>query len=261
VEIAVSERNSRESRRRALDETRQGQDQRKRRLRLAAWGGAVVVAAGIGIGIGVALSGSSSGATTGSGGFAPLSSLGTLAAAPAPGPLGSEKVPVPAVPVLAPVSAATTGQTIDGVECNTSEQLKFHIHTHLTVFVNGKQQQVPGGIGIPDAVSSPTQGGGSFIFSGKCLYWVHTHTGDGIIHVESPKVETYTLGQFFDEWQQPLSSSQVGPAKGTVTAIVNGQVFQGDPREIPLASHENVQLEVGTPLVAPQYIDWSATGL
>ena len=162
---------------------------------------------------------------------------------------------------LAPVSAATTGQTVDGVECNTSEQLKFHIHAHLTIFVNGKQQQVPGGIGIPDAVSTPTQGGGSFIFSGKCLYWLHTHTADGIIHVESPKVATYTLGQFFDEWGQPLSSSQAGPAKGKVTAIVNGQVFQGNPRTIPLASHENLQLEVGTPLVTPQFINWSITGL
>jgi hypothetical protein len=261
VEIAVSESNSRDNRRRALGETRQGQDQRKRGLRLAAWAGAVVVAAGAGIGIGVGLSGSSSGATSGSGSYAPLSSLGTLAAASAPGPLGSEKVPVPAGAVLAPVSAATTGQTIDGVECSTSEQLKFHIHAHLTIFVNGKQQQVPGGIGIPDAVSTPTQGGGSFIFSGKCLYWLHTHTADGIIHVESPKVATYTLGQFFDEWGQPLSSSQVGPAKGKVTAIVNGQVFQGNPRAIPLASHENLQLEVGTPLVTPQFINWSITGL
>jgi hypothetical protein len=40
---------------------------------------------------------------------------------------------------------------------------------------------------------------------------------------------------------------------------VNGQVFQGNPRDIPLASRENVRLEVGTPPVAPQYIDWPKT--
>jgi len=72
-------------------------------------------------------------------------------------------------------------------------------------------------------------------------------------------VQTYTLGQFFDEWQQPLSPSRLGPAKGKVAAIVNGQVFQGNPRDIPLASRENVRLEVGTPPVAPQYIDWPKT--
>jgi hypothetical protein len=252
----VSERSSRESRRRALDEARQSQQRRKRTLRLAAWGGAVVVAAGAGIGIGLGLSGSAPGSSS----YVPLSTLGTLAAAPSPGPLGSEQVPVPAAPVLAAPSAATTGQTIDGISCDTSEQTVFHIHTHLTIFVNGQARQVPAGIGIPDAQAEQTANG-PFDDSGKCFYFLHTHAPDGIIHIESPVQRTYTLGEFFDEWQQPLSSTQVGPATGKVTAIVNGQVYQGDPRAIPLGSHEDVQLEVGTPLVAPESINWSITGL
>ena len=31
-------------------------------------------------------------------------------------------------------------------------------------------------------------------------------------------------------------------------------VFQGDPRNIPLTAHAQIQLEVGTPLIAPESI-------
>jgi len=265
LEIAVSERNSRDNRRRALEEARRAQQRNKRRLRLAAVGGAVVVVAGVGLGLGLGLSGSSpSSASVADSGspasYAALSSLGTLTAAPAGGALGPENVPIPSVPALAGTSAATAGQAIDGVGCNASEQTVFHIHTHLTIFVNGQERQVPAGIGIPNAVAQQTQAG-PFIGSGSCFYWLHTHAADGIIHIESPVQRTYTLGEFFDEWGQPLGPGQVGPAHGKVTVIVNGQVFKGNPRDVPLGSHENLQVEVGTPLVAPETINWSSTGL
>ena len=261
----MSGRNSRENRRRALDEARQAKQRRKRRLRLAAWAGAVVVVAGAGLGVGLGLSGSGagSGPVAGAGGtasYGPISSLGTLTAAPAPGSLGPENVPIPSAPVLAGTSASTAGQAIDGIGCQTSEQTVFHIHTHLTIFVNGQQRQVPAGIGIPGAVAQQTQAG-PFVDSGSCFYWLHTHAADGIIHIESPVQRTYTLGEFFDEWGQPLGPDQVGQAHGKVTVIVNGQVFKGSPRDVPLGSHENLQVEVGTPLVAPETINWSSTGL
>jgi hypothetical protein len=265
----VSGRSSRENRRRALEEARQA-ERRRRRLRLAAWGGgAAVVVAGAGLGIGLSLSGSSpaSGSSTGAGSVAaggasygPLSSLGPLTAAPAAGSPGPENVPIPSASALAGTSAATAGQAIDGIGCNTSEQTVFHIHTHLTIFVNGQQRQVPAGVGIPGAVAQQTQAG-PFVESGSCFYWLHTHAADGIIHIESPVQRTYTLGEFFDEWGQPLGPSQVGPAHGKVTVIVNGQVFKGNPRDAPLGSHENLQVEVGAPLVAPETINWSGTGL
>ena len=40
--------------------------------------------------------------------------------------------------------------------------------------------------------------------------------------------------------------------------VYNGQVFQGDPRNIPLTAHAQIQLEVGTPLVAPEKITFPA---
>src|SRR6201996_1658286 len=265
--MPMSERTARENRRQALPAARKAEAQRKRRQRLAAWGGAVVVLLGAGTGIGFAVSGRGSGASAAgtagaavAGRYAPLSTLGTLAAAPAAGPMGPERVPIPGAPALAGTSAATAGQSIDGISCQTTEQTVLHIHTHLTIFVNGQQRQVPAGVGIPGAVAQQTPAG-AFIDSGSCFYWLHTHAADGIIHIESPVHRTFTLGDFFDEWRQPLSARQVGPAQGKVTAIVNGQVWQGNPRNVPLGSHENPQLAMGTPLVTPETINWPITGL
>ena len=36
-----------------------------------------------------------------------------------------------------------------------------------------------------------------------------------------------------------------------MTAIYNGQVYLGNPRDIPLRKHAQIQLQVGEPLVAP----------
>ena len=193
---------------------------------------------------------------------APLSSLGALQPAPSPGPLSAEKVPIPQVATLAPAGA--TGQTVDGISCGSTEQLAYHVHTHLTIFVDGQQRQIPAGVGIVNPQTTGT-GNSAFVSGGTCLYWLHVHAGDGIIHIESPVQRSYTLGEFFDIWHQPLSSSQVGPATGPVTVLYNSgsgwAVYQGDPRNAPLGNHIQIQLEVGTPLLQPQTINWSNTGL
>jgi hypothetical protein len=156
---------------------------------------------------------------------------------------------------LAGTAGKATGQSVDGIGCSTNEQTLFHIHAHLTVFVNGVARQVPAAIGIPGAQVQDTAQG-PFVASGTCFYWLHTHVADGVIHIESPVHRAYTLGQFFDEWRQPLGPGQVGPARGHVTAIYNGKVYQGNPRSIPLTAHAQIQLEVSRPLIAPVSITW-----
>ena len=139
-------------------------------------------------------------------------------------------------PLLAPAGAGSpTGAPIDGITCGAMEQLAYHIHAHLAVFVNGQPKTIPATIG----------------FTNSCLYWLHSHTPDGVIHIESPVQHIYTLGNYFDVWGQPLSSTQVGPVTGPVTAYLNGQRYSGDPRQIPLEAHNNIQLDVGT-AVAPE---------
>jgi hypothetical protein len=170
--------------------------------------------------------------------LAALGTLGTLQAAPAAGRSGPEGVPMPAAAPLASTASDVTGAPTDGVRCQNSEQSLFHIHAHLTIFVNGAARQIPAGVGI----------------TSSCLYWLHTHDADGIIHIESPVRRTFTLGQFFDEWGQPLSPDQAGPVSGHVTALYDGKVYLGNPRDIPLNAHAQIQLEIGRPLIAPETI-------
>jgi hypothetical protein len=230
---------------------------RRRRRHWLAGAAAVVIAAAAAIGITLAVTGGPH-ATIGRSpqhGLASLSTLGTLRPAPAPGPAGPEGVPIPNAAALSGSAPAATGQRIDGISCQSSEQTIFHIHAHLAIFVNGSPRQIPAGIGIPGARAQNTAAG-PFITSGNCFYWLHTHAADGIIHIESPVQRTYTLGDFFDEWGQPLGRRQAGPVSGVVTAIDNGQVYLGNPRDIPLTTHAQIQLEIGTPLVAPISITW-----
>jgi hypothetical protein len=183
--------------------------------------------------------------------LAALSTLGTLKPPPAPGRPGPEGISIPAAAPLATTATGATGQDVDRISCQSSERTLFHIHAHLGVFVNGSARQIPAGIGIPGAQAQNTANG-PFVVSGTCFYWLHTHAADGIIHIESPVRRTYSLGEFFDEWGQPLSPHQVGPATGHVVALYDGKVYQGNPRNIPLNAHARIQLEVGTPLIAPQ---------
>ena len=211
-------------------------------------GGAVVAARG-GAGHGRA------GADLPRGTLAPLTSLEKLSRPGPAGPPGPEGAPVPDGPRLARGEPAQAGPPVDQIQCQASEQVLFHIHAHLTVFVNGAPRRIPYGIGIPAGQASTTPAG-PFVGSGACFYWLHTHAEDGIIHIESPVERAYTLGDFFDVWGQKLGPTKVGPAIGRVTAFYDGLWFRGDPRDIPLSKHAQIQLDVGRPLVAPVRISF-----
>ncbi|MGA8534925.1 MAG: hypothetical protein WB615_12530 [Candidatus Tumulicola sp.] len=140
------------------------------------------------------------------------------------------------------------GLPIDGVGCNATEGAVEHVHAHLQIFNRGRSVQVPQGIGIP-------QGAG-------CLYWVHTHSADGYIHIESPVRRDFTLGQFFDIWGPELSWTHAAgatAARGSRLLIwVNGAPWHGsDPRTIVLRDHESIVIQSGPPLAKPAPSDWS----
>jgi hypothetical protein len=179
-----------------------------------------------------------------------LKSVGDLQPPPAQGAVGPEGVSVPNAPVLASTSSMASGNPVDGVGCLGQEQTLFHIHAHLTVFVDGSQRQIPYGIGITSAQAQSTPEG-TYVGNGNCFYFLHAHAADGIIHIESPVQRTYTLADYFDIWGQPLGPDQVGPARGPVTAFYNGQRYDGNPRDVPLNAHAQIQLDVGRPLIGP----------
>jgi hypothetical protein len=129
-----------------------------------------------------------------------------------------------------------------GLEPLTAEGQVVHIHQHLDVFVDGKPVEVPGDLGI----------GQGFISD------LHTHASypPGIIHVESPTQQRFTLGQFFAVWGVPLSATTIGSlregAGKTLRAWVDGQEVKADPTRIILAAHQQIVLAYGTAAQVPK---------
>jgi hypothetical protein len=173
--------------------------------------------------------------------------------------VGFEGVPLQTGPEVAPASTTQTGK-VDGITCGPTEQLVYHIHAHLAVFKNGQPYTLPAGVGIPGSHAVQTNQG-PIASGGSCIYWLHTHTTDGVIHIESPSKAIYTLGNFFDEWHQPLSANQVGTVSGAITAFVNGKPWKKNPRTIPLLPHADIQLQIGEPPPPIVKIDWGQTQL
>jgi hypothetical protein len=204
-----------------------------------------------------ASTGTSSAAGTGTSSAAGTGTSGTASASQPT--TGFEGVPLQTGPALAPASTTGTGK-VDGITCGPTEQLVYHIHVHLAVFRDGQPYTLPAGVGIPGSHAVDTQQG-PIASGGTCIYWLHTHTTDGVIHIESPSKAIYTLGNFFDEWHQPLSGSQVGTLSGKISAFVNGKPWKKSPRDIQLLPHADIQLEIGEPAPPIVTIDWSKTQL
>jgi hypothetical protein len=134
---------------------------------------------------------------------------------------------------------------INGISCDALESTVVHIHVHLAIFVNGAELQIPFGVGIGQPWEVTDSNEGPFVTNGSCFYWLHTHTDDGVIHIESPIRRRFSLGDFFAVWQVPLSANQIGPAQGPITTYINGQRSDANPPDITLLPHERIQLDVG----------------
>jgi hypothetical protein len=134
---------------------------------------------------------------------------------------------------------------IDAIPCQI-ETLVHHQHAHLTLLVSGRPVTIPAGIGVN--------------LQHDCLYWLHTHDPDGIIHMESPRNLPYTLGMFFDIWRQHLSRSQVWkyrvPGSGSMRVYVGQALYRNDPRTIRLGQHTSITIEIGPPFRAPHSFDF-----
>ena len=118
----------------------------------------------------------------------------------------------------------------------------LHIHQHLDIFVHGKPVPVPANIGIDEAAG--------------WLSSIHVHDDTGIIHVESPFVAKYTLGEFFDIWGVYFTKDCIGAycadANDTLKIYVNGTLYSGDPRTLVLDQHQEIAIVYGTAAEAPQ---------
>jgi hypothetical protein len=125
---------------------------------------------------------------------------------------------------------------IIGLPALLEEGTSLHAHQHLDLFIHGKSVPVPAmiGVNVVERYISP----------------IHTHDGSGEIHIESPTVQNFTLGQFFDVWGVRFTQKCIGShcedPQNSLRVFVNGQAEAGDPRRILLSDHQEIVVAYGT---------------
>jgi hypothetical protein len=150
------------------------------------------------------------------------------------------------------------GDVVDGVPCLDVEFLGQHLHVHLQILKDGVEIPIPAGIGVGQPWEVEPSG---FVVSGRCFAWIHSHDGSGVVHLVSPVEESFTLGQLFDVWGQPLAANSALGYQGPLTILVNGARVDGDPRSLTMANLQNIVLLLGTPpaVPPPALYDFTAT--
>jgi hypothetical protein len=74
---------------------------------------------------------------------------------------------------------------------------------------------------------------------------LHTHDTTGVLHIEAPRDDTFTLGQAFAEWGVLLSPRQVG-AYRDVRVFVDGKRYGGNPANLVLQKHQEIAVVAGS---------------
>jgi hypothetical protein len=208
-------------RRREATRARQAARRRQRRRRL---GIATVLAAVLVAGIG---------------GLAVSAANRDRQPATSPGPLaGLQTGPAPWEANTADLAQRL--QAIGVPPLSPMEGTAVHIHQHLDLYVDGRKVLVPAGIGIDPAVGYAP---------------LHTHDPSGVIHVESPTVRSYTLGEFFAVWGVRITPSCLGGSCAgggrQLRVFVDGRADRGDPTTLALAPHQELVVAFGTAAQLP----------
>jgi hypothetical protein len=131
-----------------------------------------------------------------------------------------------------------------GLPLLSGEGSVLHIHQHLDLYVDGQKVEVPEGIGIPTPENS--------------IAVIHVHDTSGVLHVESDVQRDYFLGEFFDTWGVKFTKDILGgyTASGDkhLKVYINGQLYNGDPRQAKLDAHQEIVVAYGTDSALPNPI-------
>lgn len=123
---------------------------------------------------------------------------------------------------------------IAGIGCDETVEDVSSARAMLVIRVNGQRQTIPGGIGKRTG----------------CRYGAYTSDSTGVIHIDVAAGQSFTLGQFFNIWLEPLDETRIGQYVGSggevVFAFVDREPWEGDPRAIPLAVQTIIELQLGT---------------
>jgi hypothetical protein len=136
------------------------------------------------------------------------------------------------------------------IPCDALEHTQVHYHAALQIIYLGTPLNIPSDIGR----------------TSTCFYWLHVHAeSPGVIHIESPKGDTFTLGNFFKVWSVSKNTPELLDATHVAQFTLTGdqklvvyvddgkgpQLYTGDPNAIVLKSHEVITLEITPPTVNP----------
>ena len=136
---------------------------------------------------------------------------------------------MPPWPAPSDVAARVTAAGLDLGPMGTAE----HYHPQLRIVIDGADVPVPPNIGV-----DPSTGAMSAL---------HTHEGDGTIHIEADSVgEVFTLGQLFTQWGVALTEEQIGGVRAKpgqqVVVTSNGAKVSGNPADLSLEPGQVVLL-------------------
>ena len=175
--------------------------------------------------------------------------------------------PPPAVPPLSPTvvdltdgpaigtarwpDPQTDGSPIGRFTCVFRPSSELSFHAHLSILVNNELQKVPLYLGA--SRQPPTH----------CFYAIHTHDASGRIHVTPAAPDTFTLGELFEIWGQPLSSTNVAGITGLPVEIFvtdDGMTFKVEDTDwagIELLPHREITIALGEPLREIPNFTWT----
>lgn len=143
------------------------------------------------------------------------------------------------------------GAAVDGISCLLNMPEAYHVHTHISVFVDGVQTAIPNNIGIHNQEPS------------RCFYGIHTHDKSGKIHVEFAAPGVYTMGNLFHIWGQPLATDNFAgitgkPIKVFVTDNGTTTEVTTDWNQIELTTHKLITVQVGSDITEIPNYNWSS---
>jgi hypothetical protein len=106
-----------------------------------------------------------------------------------------------------------------GLPSSSTESLNVHYHSHVDIFVDGKSEPVASSIGREDqSLFSP----------------LHTHATSGLIHIEAPEEQNFTVAMLFTEWGVRLTNDCIGGYCSPDTKL-EAFTARDDPLELGLS--------------------------
>lgn len=133
-----------------------------------------------------------------------------------------------------PAERAHLKERLEMLGLPPTEGTAVHIEPQLRLFILGKEHPIPKDIGMasPDLVAP-----------------IHTHDATGIIHVESPTHQIYTLGDVFAVWGVRFTRRCIGGycsrAEHQLRVYVGGREVSSDPAAYSLRDFEVIVVAFG----------------